>query len=199
MIQSCRASSGQAGSYWTLRRWPGTWSRRAACSRSWPHTGPRCSPTPITRTCSPRRGGAGRRCRVPGGTGQIGELCRGQDSPRPGRPKIDWDDPAAREALVWALVNDANALVEAFAAARLEEAAASALALLALVAGQDVEPAEGSDGTGGRGRSARKGAEDRTLSTADPDTPRTPAPPHTPPPPPPPPPPPDPHTRTIPP
>ena len=27
--------------------------RRAACLRSWPRTGPRCSPTPIMRTCSP--------------------------------------------------------------------------------------------------------------------------------------------------
>jgi hypothetical protein len=30
----------RAGRFRTRRRWPGTWSRRAACSRSWPRTGP---------------------------------------------------------------------------------------------------------------------------------------------------------------
>ena len=43
MIVSCRVSSGWTGSLRTRRRWPGTWSRRAACSRSWPRTGPGCS------------------------------------------------------------------------------------------------------------------------------------------------------------
>src|SRR5207245_7229578 len=86
----------------------------------------------------------------------------------PGKPKIDWDDPAAKEALVSALVNDANALVAALADAELDEQAAGALALLALVAGQDVEPAEGSDGTDGRWRIARKVAGDRVVSTVDP-------------------------------
>ena len=51
---------------------------------------------------------------------------------------------------------------------KLDEPAASAVALLALVAGQDVEPAEGSDGTDGRWRIARKVAEDRVISTVDP-------------------------------
>ena len=93
---------------------------------------------------------------VPGAAGQIAAVCTGHDYSKPGKPGIDWDDPAARDALVSALVNDANALVEAFRDARLGEAAASAVALLALVAGQDVEPAEGSDGTDGRWRIARK-------------------------------------------
>ena len=79
--------------------------------------------------------------------------------PRPVKPKIDWDDPAARDALVSALVNDANALVEALKEAELDPPAASGVALLALVAGQDVEPAEGSDGTDGRWRIARNVAE----------------------------------------
>ena len=74
----------------------------------------------------------------------------------------------AKDALVSALVNDAVAVVAAFADAELDEGAASALALLALVAGQDVEPAEGSDGTDGRWRIARKVAEDRVISTVDP-------------------------------
>ncbi len=106
---------------------------------------------------------------VPGAAGQIAAVCTGHDYARPGKPGIDWDDPAAKDALVSALVNDANAVVEAFADADLEEPAASALALLALVAGQDVEPAEGSDGTDGRWRIARKVAGDRVVSTVDPD------------------------------
>jgi len=106
---------------------------------------------------------------VPGAAGQIAAVCTGHDYSRPGKPKVDWDDPAAKDALVSALVNDANALVEAFKDAELDERAASALALLALVAGQDVEPAEGSDGRDGRCRIARKVAEDRVVSTVDPD------------------------------
>ncbi len=106
---------------------------------------------------------------VPGAAEQIAKVCTGHDYSVPGKPKIDWDDPAAKDALVSALVNDANAVVEAFGDAELEDGAASALALLALVAGQDVEPAEGSDGTDGRWRIARKVAEDRVVSTVDPD------------------------------
>jgi len=100
---------------------------------------------------------------VPGAAGQIAEVCTGHDYSRPGKPKIDWDDPQAKEALVSALVNDANALVAALKDAQLEEEAAAALALLALVAGQDVEPAEGSDGRDGRWRIARKVAGDRPV------------------------------------
>jgi hypothetical protein len=106
---------------------------------------------------------------VPGAAERIAAVCTGHDYSRPGKPKTDWDDPAAKDALVSALVNDANVLVEAFQDAKLGEEAACALALLALVAGQDVEPAEGSDGTDGRWRIARKVAEDRVVSTVDPD------------------------------
>jgi hypothetical protein len=106
---------------------------------------------------------------VPGAAGQIAAVCTGHDYSRPGKPKIDWDDPAAKNVLVSALVNDANALVAELADDDLEEPAASAVALLALVAGQDVEPAEGSDGTDGRWRIARKVAEDRVISVNDPE------------------------------
>ena len=106
---------------------------------------------------------------VPGAAGQIAQVCTGHDYSEPGKPKIDWDDPRAKEALVSALVNDANTLVSALEGRRLDERAAGALALLALVAGQDVEPAEGSDGRDGRWRIARKVAEDRTISTVDPE------------------------------
>ena len=105
---------------------------------------------------------------VPGAAETIAQVCTGHDYSRPGKPTIDWDDPAAKDALVSALVNDANAVAEAFAGAELDEGAASAVALLALVAGQDVEPAEGSDGTDGRWRIAQKVAEDRVISTVDP-------------------------------
>ena len=106
---------------------------------------------------------------VPGAAEQIAAVCTGHDYSKPGKPAIDWDDPAAKDALVSSLVNDANTIVAVFAGAVLDEAAASALALLALVAGQDVEPAEGSDGTDGRWRIAKKVAEDRVISTVDPD------------------------------
>src|ERR1700733_7194193 len=106
---------------------------------------------------------------VPGAAEEIAAVCTGHDYSRPGKPKIDWDDPQAKDALVSALVNDANALVAALDGDGLDERAASALALLALVAGQDVEPAEGSDGTDGRWRIARKVAGDRVISTVDPD------------------------------
>ena len=109
---------------------------------------------------------------VPGAAEAIAAVCTGHDYGRAGKPTIDWDEPGAKDALVSALVNDANALLEAFAEVdqdKLEESVRSALALLALVAGQDVEPAEGSDGTDGRWRIARKVAPDRVISTVDPD------------------------------
>jgi hypothetical protein len=85
---------------------------------------------------------------------------------------FDWDDTAAREALISALVTDALRIVDAFAGVEWEERekqAGQALALLALVVGQDVEPAEDSDGTDGRWRIARKVAPDRVISTVDTD------------------------------
>jgi len=54
----------------------------------------------------------------------------------------DWDDQAARDVLVSALVSDALTIINACGDATLDEPAGQALALLALVAGQDVEPAE---------------------------------------------------------
>jgi len=109
---------------------------------------------------------------VPGAAQQITAVCTGHDYTRPGKPDIDWDDPAAKDTLVSTLVNDANTLLTTLAGTdpdEHDEQAQTALALLALVAGQDVEPAEGSDGTDGRWRIARKVAEDRVISTVDPD------------------------------
>jgi IS5 family transposase len=106
---------------------------------------------------------------VPGAAAQIAQLCTGHDYSSPGKPRIDWEDPQAKDALVSALVNDANALVAALQGQELDGQAAAAAGLLALVAGQDVEPAEGSDGTDGRWRIARKVAADRVISTVDPE------------------------------
>ncbi len=97
----------------------------------------------------------------------------GRDYAATGKPPIAWDDPAARDELVSALVGDALALLAALdleAISRSGGKPAEAVALLALVAGQDVEPAEGSDGTDGRWRIARTTAPGRVISTVDPDT-----------------------------
>ena len=108
--------------------------------------------------------------RVVEGAGEVIARVCALDYSRPGKPDIDWDDPAAKQSLVSDLVNDALAVLDALAgpdAPERDEPAADALGLLALVAGQDVEPAQGSDGTDGRWRIARKVAPDRVISTVD--------------------------------
>jgi Transposase DDE domain/Transposase domain (DUF772) len=107
---------------------------------------------------------------VPGAAAVIAAQCRAHDYDSTVKPAIAWDDQAAREALVSALVTDATAVLGALDGAELDGTAAEAVALLALIAGQDVEPAEGSDGTDGRWRIARKVASDRVISTVDPDS-----------------------------
>ncbi len=107
---------------------------------------------------------------VPGAGEVIAGVCR-LDYSQPGKPGIDWDDPAARENLVSDLVSDALAVLAELAgpdAPERDAVQADALGLLALVAGQDVEPAGDSDGTDGRWRIARKVAPDRVISTVDP-------------------------------
>ena len=106
---------------------------------------------------------------VPGAAAVIAEHCRAHDYSRPGKPAIAWDDQAARDELVDALVGDAHRLLGHLPEQELDPKAAEAVALLALVAGQDVEPAEGSDGTDGRWRIARRVAPDRVISTVDPE------------------------------
>jgi hypothetical protein len=109
--------------------------------------------------------------RVVPGAGEVISRAGRLDYSQPGKPGIDWDDPAAREKLVSGLVSDALAVLAELAgpgAPQRDAAAADALGLLALVAGQDVEPAEGSDGMDGRWRIARKVAPDRVISTVDP-------------------------------
>lgn len=108
---------------------------------------------------------------VPGAVEAVAVVCTGHDYTKPGKPRIDWDDPDAKDELVSALVNDANALLTALVEVDLceEPEAQAAVALLALVAGQDVEPANGSDGTDGRWRIARRVAPGRVVSTVDPE------------------------------
>src|SRR2546430_6561200 len=106
---------------------------------------------------------------VPGAPEVAGAWCTAHDYADPGKPKIAWDDEAARAGLVDALVTDALNLLTHLPTQRLSEQAADAVGLLALVAGQDVEPAEGSDGADGRWRIAKKVAGDRVISTVDPD------------------------------
>jgi hypothetical protein len=109
------------------------------------------------------------RRQVPGAAEFIAERCHAHDWDDPGKPRIAWDDQAARDELVSALVNDALSIVDKFDRFALDEQGGQALALLALVAGQDVEPADGSDGTDGRWRIARRVTEDRVVSTVDPE------------------------------
>ena len=89
-------------------------------------------------------------------------LQRDDDYATLGKPPCDWDDPAAREALVDALVRDAQAVLAALDGHELSGRLADAAELLGLVAGQDVEA--GQDGVF---RIARRVARDRLISTVD--------------------------------
>src|SRR5262249_40417874 len=89
-------------------------------------------------------------------------LRRDDDYASPGKPPCDWDDPAAREALVDELVCDALAALGVLDGQAVPAAASDAVDLLALVAGQDV--VQGEDGVF---RIARKVARDRVISTVD--------------------------------
>ena len=79
-----------------------------------------------------------------------------------GKPPCDWDDQAARDALVDALVRDANAALLVLHGRELTGGLGEAAELLALVAGQDVE--QGEDKVF---RIARRVARDRVISTVD--------------------------------
>jgi len=82
----------------------------------------------------------------------------------PGKPACDWDDPAAREELVDALVRDAYRAHLALRDERLDQRTAEAAALLATVTGQDIE-----ETTDGRFRIFDGTAPDRVISTVDPE------------------------------
>jgi hypothetical protein len=89
-------------------------------------------------------------------------LTRDDDYATVGKPPCDWDDKAARDALVDALVRDANAVLLVLHGRELTGAVDEAAELLALAAGQDVE--QGEDGVF---RIAQRVARDRVISTVD--------------------------------
>ena len=93
-----------------------------------------------------------------------GVLARDDDYRSAGKPVCDYDDPAAREALIDALAKDALALLVALEGVALTAAVAQAVTLLAAVVGQDLD-----DGEDGVFRIARRVAKNRIISTVDRD------------------------------
>jgi len=91
-------------------------------------------------------------------------LRRDDDYATGGKPLCDWEDRAAREALVDALAHDATGLLAALEGEVLPGPLAEAAALLATLLGQDLQTTP--DGTF---RIARRVAPDRVISTVDPD------------------------------
>ncbi len=92
-------------------------------------------------------------------------LQSGDDYTTAGKPVIDWDDQAARDALIDSRACDGYALLAALhGCTDLPAPVAQAMRLLATVLGQDLDT--GADGVL---RIARKVAPDRVISTVDPD------------------------------
>lgn len=91
-------------------------------------------------------------------------LERDDDYEASGKPACDWEDKAAREALVDALARDAYAVLALLDDRQLAEDVGQAAALVATVVGQDLEQTED-----GRFRIARRVAPDRVISTVDPE------------------------------
>ena len=91
-------------------------------------------------------------------------LRRDDDYRTGGKPAADWDDAAARTALVDALARDGEAVLGALEGEPLPPPLAEAATLLATVLGQDLE-----EGPDGRIRIARRVAADRVISTVDVD------------------------------
>jgi len=92
-----------------------------------------------------------------------GRLARDDDYAAAGKPVCDYDDPAAREALVDALAKDAMACLAVLDGRELGAGVAKAAELLATVVGQDLD--EEADGVF---RIVRRVARDRVISTVDP-------------------------------
>ena len=97
---------------------------------------------------------------------QIPAVCTGHDYSKPGKPKIDWDDPQAKDALVSALVNDANALVAVLPGTAMSARSrpGSRWRCWRWSPGRTSSRPAGSDGPW---RIARKVAEDRIRSIVD--------------------------------
>ena len=93
-------------------------------------------------------------------------LKRDDDYGSAGKPACDWDDKAAREALVDALAQDAYAVLALLDGRDLSNSreVEESAKLVATVVGQDLEKTDD-----GRFRIARKVAKDRVISTVDPE------------------------------
>lgn len=94
----------------------------------------------------------------------VSVLCRDDDYATAGKPVCDYDDMAAREALVDALAKDARSLLGVLEGRELGPTVATAAAMLASVVGQDLD--EDADGLF---RILRRVAKDRVVSTVDPE------------------------------
>jgi len=90
-------------------------------------------------------------------------LTSGDEYASNSKPQVDWDDLAAREALIDSRAHDGYALVAVLDGRQLGEGLAEAAVLLATVLGQDLETTD--DGVF---RIARRVAKDRVISTVDP-------------------------------
>jgi hypothetical protein len=91
-------------------------------------------------------------------------LTRDDDYTRAGKPPCDWDDTAAREELLDALVGDGLAVLAVLEGRELPAPVVQAAQLLAVVIGQDTEA-----DADGRFRIVRRVCTDRAISTVDPD------------------------------
>ena len=92
-------------------------------------------------------------------------LNSGDDYATSGKPRIDWDDRAAREELIDSRARDGFALLALLDGRELADGVEQAAKLLATVLGQDLQT--GQDGVF---RIARRVAKDRVISTVDPET-----------------------------
>lgn len=91
------------------------------------------------------------------------QLRRDDDYRMPGKPACEWDDKAARLAVVDALARDAFALLSYAHGRALPQPLREAIALLATVTGQDIEEKDGVF------MIVRGVAPDRVISTVDPE------------------------------
>ncbi len=88
----------------------------------------------------------------------------GDDYADSAKPRIDWDDAGAREALIDSRARDAHACLALLDGERLSSEMSAAATLLAAVVGQDLEQDDD-----GNFRIARRVARDRIISTVDPE------------------------------
>jgi hypothetical protein len=91
-------------------------------------------------------------------------LSSGDDYASAAKPQIDWEDAAAREALIDSRARDGYACLAVLDGRGLDAAVGEAARLLATVLGQDLD--SGEDGVF---RIARKVTADRVISTVDPE------------------------------